>query len=78
MDSSIQELLAAPLSELGIPAPAAIIQTMLMRGGYFAGWKFRFDGGYAVWRAGDSTIELHDEQGTPLKTVAWQAMREAA
>lgn len=31
MDPSIQEKVAAALAELGLPAPANVIQTMLMR-----------------------------------------------
>jgi len=73
MNSSIHDLVAATLSELGLPAPTNIIQTMLMHDGYFVGWKFRYDGGYAIMRAGANTIELYDEQGTLLKTVAQQA-----
>jgi len=46
---------------------------MLMHDGYFVGWKFRYDGGYAILRAGADKIEFYDEQGTPLKTVAQQA-----
>jgi hypothetical protein len=39
MDQSIPERVAATLSDLGLPAPANIIQTMLMHDGYFVGWK---------------------------------------
>ena len=75
MDQSIQDLLAATLSELGIPAPTAIIQTMLMRGGYFVGWKLRFDGGCAVLQS--DVIELYDEQGKLLTTITLKAKRAA-
>ena len=77
MDQSIHDLVAATLSELGLPAPTNVIQTMLMHDGYFVGWKFRYEGGYAVWRAGD-TLELYDEQGTRLKTVGLEAGKGAA
>ena len=78
MDQSIQENVATTLAELGLPAPTNIIQTILMHDGYFVGWKFRYDGGYAVLHAGGSTIEFYDEQETFLKTVAWGTEREAA
>ena len=52
MAQSIQERVAATLSKLGLPAPTNSIQTMLMHDGYFAGWKFRYDGGCAVLRRG--------------------------
>ena len=61
---SIHEALAATLSELGLPAPADIIQTMLMKDGYFVGYKFRYDGGSAILQAGGNTIEFFDERLT--------------
>jgi hypothetical protein len=78
MDTSIHDLVAATLAELGLPVPANIIQTMLMRDRYFAGWKFRFDDGYAVLRSGANSIEFYDEQGTVLKTAALGTEQEAA
>ena len=78
MDASISDLVAATLSELGLPAPTNLIQTTLMHDGYFAGWKFRYDGGYAILPAGGGTIEFYDGQGTLLKTVALETDREAA
>jgi hypothetical protein len=78
MNDSIPDLVAATLTELGLPAPTNLIQTMLMKDGYFAGWKLCYDGGYAILHTGDDTIEFYDEQGTLLKTVALGAEREAA
>ena len=46
MDQSIPERLTASLSDLGLPAPANVVQTMLMHDGYFVGWKICYDGGY--------------------------------
>jgi len=51
---------------------------MLMRDGYFVGWKFHYDGGYAIRWAGDDKMEFYDQQGTLLKTVAVEAEKEAA
>ena len=68
--TSIHDLLAATLSELGLPAPTNVIETLLLKDGYFVGQKFIYDGGYAVVLADGSTIEFFDEQGTRLKTVA--------
>jgi hypothetical protein len=78
MDPSISERVAATLSELGQPAPTDFIQTMLMKDGYFVGWKFRYDGGYAVLRTGGNTIEVFDEQGKLLKIVGAEHERGAA
>jgi hypothetical protein len=76
MDLSIHDLVAATLVELGLPAPTNFIQTMLMRDRYFAGWKFRYDGGFAVLN--ENTLELCDEQGTVLKTVGLEDGKGAA
>ena len=46
ISSSIHDLVAATLTELGLPAPSNMIQTMLMKDRYFVGHKFRYDGGY--------------------------------
>jgi hypothetical protein len=78
MNKSIHELLTATLAELGLPAPAEIIQTMLLKDGYFVGWKLRYDGGCAVLHANGGTIELYDDQGRLLKTVAVGTEQEAA
>lgn len=80
MDQSnaIHDLVTGALAELGMPSPSTIIQTMLMHDGYFVGWKFRYDGGHAIWVPGGSTIELYDDQGTLLKTVALEAGKGVA
>ena len=78
MNQLILKLVAATLSELGLPAPTNIIQTMLMHDGYFVGHKLRYDGGYAILHTGGSTIELYDGQGTMLKTAALEDDKRAA
>ena len=75
---SNHDFMAATLDELGISDPSPIIQTMLMRDGYFVGHKLRYDGGHAIWLAGGSTIEFYDEKGNLLKTVALEAGKGAA
>jgi len=47
----------------------APIRTFLIQKGYFVGHKYRFDGGYAVRRAGENAIEIYDDSGRLLKTV---------
>ena len=78
MNQSIHDLTTATLSELGLPAPTNIIQTMLMHDGYFVGWKLRYDSGHAVLHTGGNAIEFYDEQGTLLKTVGLGAEGAAA
>ena len=76
--SSIHDLLTVTLAALGLPAPGNVIETLLLKDGCFVGRKFRYDGGYAVMPAGGNTLQLLDEQGTLLKTVAVEPEQGAA
>jgi hypothetical protein len=67
---SLHDLLATTLQELGRPAPANLIQTMLLKDRYFVGYKFRYEGGYAIMQADSGTVELYDEEGRLLKRKA--------
>jgi hypothetical protein len=75
---SLHELVSETLARLGLPVPANVIQTMLMKDGYFVGHKFRYDGGYAIYLAGSNAIEFYDEQGMLLTTGAVEAETGAA
>ena len=74
----IHDFLAATLTGLGLPALCNMIQTMLMHDGYFVGYKFRYDGGYAILRVAGNTIDFYDQQGKRLKAVTRQAKERAA
>ncbi len=63
--SAIQDV----LREMGLD-PAALSRTLLIRDGHFVGIKFLFDGGYAVQLAAKNSVEVYDDAGTLLKTVA--------
>jgi hypothetical protein len=78
MDPSIQDLVAATLAELCLPAPSNAIQTTLMRDGYFVGHKLRYDGGCAILWAASDAIQFYDENGKLFKTVGIDAGRGAA
>jgi hypothetical protein len=78
MDPSIQGKVTATLSELGQPAPTNFIQTMLMKDGYFVGWKSRYDGGSAILHTGGNVMEVFDEEGTLLKTIGLEDKTEEA
>ena len=78
MNNSISELVVGTLTELGLPAPSNLFQTMLIRDCHFAGFKFRYDGGYAVLQAGGDSLDLYDDQDNLLKTVAVGTENKAA
>jgi hypothetical protein len=78
MNQSIHDVVAATLAELGVPIPTDIVQTMLMRDGYFVGHKLRYNGGHAIWLAGGGAIEFYDGQGKLLKAIALEAEKGAA
>jgi hypothetical protein len=66
------------LTGLEMPAPTDIIQTMLMKDGYFVGYKFRYDGGHAILQASGNVIEFYDERGKLLKPAAVEGDQGAA
>jgi hypothetical protein len=76
--ASIHDLVTATLSELGLPAPTDIIQTLLMKDNRFVGWKFRYNGGYAIQQAASKSIGFYDEQGKLLKAVDVETGQGAA
>jgi hypothetical protein len=69
-DSDIYGLVVATFSELGMPTPIDVCETLYVTHGFFIGHKFRCDGGYALWGAGWNTVEFYDEGGKLLKMVS--------
>ena len=78
MSKSIGEVVAATLNDLGLPVPADIIKTVLLKDRYFVGYKYRYDGGYAIVQAGCDTIEFYAEDGKLLTSAAIEADKRAA
>jgi len=76
--TAVTDLLVATLTELGAPAPSHLLQTMLIHDGFFVGYKFRYDGGHAVWRVDGKTLEVYDKHGALLKTTTPEDDAEAA
>ena len=77
LSKSINEVVAATLSNLGLTAPANIVQTILLKDDFFVGYKCRYDGGYAIMRAGCNSIEFYAEDGRLLTTAAIEANKGA-
>ena len=68
---TIHDAVTAVLAEIGFcSTPTALLRTVLIRDGYFVGHKYRFDGGWATWLAKTNVIEVYDDDGKLLKTVA--------
>ena len=78
LSKSIHDVVAATLSNLGLTAPANIVQTILLKDDYFIGYKCCYDGGYAILPAGSNTIEFYAEDGKLLTTVVIEADKGAA
>lgn len=78
LSQSIGEVLATTLNDLGLPTPADIIQTVLLKDRYFVGHKYRHDGGYAIMRAGSNTIEFYTADDKLLTSVAIETDKGAA
>jgi hypothetical protein len=78
MNQSIQDLVVATLIELGMHAPSDFHQTMLVKDRRFVGHKVRYDGGYAVLRAGGNSLDLYDDKARLLKTIVVENENGAA
>lgn len=78
MDESISDLVAAALTDVGLPAQTCMILTMLIRDHRFAGHKFTYGGGYAVLWADGDTLDLYDDSGRWLKQVAVEMRKGVA
>ena len=73
--TAIYDLVVATASELGMPAPVYVFETLLVMDRCFLGHKYQYDGGHAMWGNGSNTVEFFDENGKLLKLVA---VKEAA
>jgi hypothetical protein len=78
LSASLYDVLTKTLVELGMTPPSGFIQTMLLKNRYFAGYKFRYDGGYAILHANSKSLLLFDDDGTQLKAVPVGAPKDAA
>jgi hypothetical protein len=72
---SIHDLVVAALSDMGVPSPDSVIETLRVEDGCFVGHFFRYDGGYATQWLGSPTVEFYDEDGNLLKVVGTTASR---
>jgi hypothetical protein len=71
---ALHEQITDILAEMGVCSPPApLIRTVLINNGYFVGHKFRYEGGWATWLAQTGQIEVYDDDGKLLKTVALEA-----
>ena len=78
MSKSISDFAATTLTKLGLPVQTCIMLTMLVRDRRFAGYRFSYDGGCAILRANGNTLDLYDDSGKLLTTVAMETRKGAA
>jgi hypothetical protein len=64
--SSLQEVIN---QALGLPNESTVVCALLLEGRQFVGYKVRFEGGFAIWHAATSVVEVFDMAGRPLKAV---------
>ncbi len=76
MDESISDLLVTTLAEFGLSVPSEFMQTMLIQDRRFAGFKFSYDGGYAILQPDSHAVELYDNFGKLLRVVSIRAENE--
>lgn len=68
--SSIQDVVMAALAQTGLSISSDMIRTILLFDGRFLGEKYRFDGGVAVWLAREKVVEIYDDAGKQLASIA--------
>jgi hypothetical protein len=76
MNETMSDLVAATLTEMGLPVQTRMMLTMLVRDCRFAGHKFSYDRGYAILPPGGDVLELYDDWGKLLKTIVVEAESE--
>jgi hypothetical protein len=70
METAMYDVVVAALKNAGLLADGHPVQrTILVSHGYYAGQKFRYEGGYAIWLAAADEIKVYDATGTPLNRV---------
>lgn len=74
--SPAQQVAAA--RELISVAENGIVESILLRGGYYCGRKFRFDGGHAVWECGEPHLSIYGRDGTLVKKITLMPEQEQA
>ncbi|MBW3598815.1 MAG: hypothetical protein KY475_16255 [Planctomycetes bacterium] len=58
------------LEVLGADADAEMVETILIRDGYFCGRRFECDGFTAVWFVEENELKIHDRDGRVHAAVA--------
>ena len=66
---SIRPILLDTLSELGVPEPVISKTIVLLRDGYFAGYRFPVDGIQVVWLMAEGVVRFYADDGSLLKTL---------
>jgi hypothetical protein len=70
METAMHDVVAAALKNAGLLADGhPVHRTILVSNGYYAGQKFRNEGGYAIWLADADEIKVYDENGTPINHI---------
>ena len=54
---------------VGDSVPSPLVRTILIKDSFFSGHKYRFDGGFAVWRPEERELDVYDNDGKLLKTI---------
>ena len=67
--SHAHQLAAARAAVQIVLGECAMYEVILIEDGYYAGHRFVFQGGYAVWFLDEPQVTIHRHEGTLLKAV---------
>jgi hypothetical protein len=76
--TSVHNLILETLVSLGMSRSAGVTRTFLIKDRCFIGYKYHYDGGYAIWPTGAGAVEFYDDDGQLVKMVAVDATRSGA
>lgn len=66
--AAIRLVIDSAVAELGHD-PSHCVETILIRGGYFLGRQYRFNGIRAVWLSDDEVVKVYGDDGQLLRTM---------
>jgi hypothetical protein len=67
--SSIRPILLDTLSDLGVSDPVINKTVVLLRDGYFAGYRFPVENIMVVWLLAEGVVRFYADDGSLLKTL---------
>lgn len=76
MTERVRRFVSQALAELGRADAEEIRETILIRDGYYCGWRFETDAGAAIWFVEENQVKVFRADGTIAQVLETQAPPE--